>query len=215
MTSDAGKILNSPAFLNGDLYIQDPATALSVSLCRDYIRGRVLDACAAPGGKTVMLHDLCGGNAEITAADRSPIRLKQMCENFKRLRLENIHTSLMDAVKPSAEMGKFQLVFLDAPCSNIGVARRRPDALWRFSGSRVWEATALQRKILHGVVPLVADDGAILYSTCSVEPEEDYLQIGSFLKKHPEFELKNSSLLLPSPEHDGAFAALLVRKTCR
>ena len=211
MADDAGKILKSPAFLNGDLYIQDPATALSVSLCREYIRGRVLDGCAAPGGKTVMLYDLCEGKAEITAADRSQNRLRQMCENFKRLHLETIHTVVMDAVKPSAEMGKFQLVFLDAPCSNTGVARRRPDALWRFSESRLREAAALQKKILRGILPLVAEDGAVLYSTCSVEPEEDSLQIECFLKEHPEFELKKSSLLLPSEEHDGAFAALLVR----
>ena len=158
-----------------------------------------------------MLYDLCEGKAEITAADRSQNRLRQMCENFARLHLENIHTAVMDAVKPSPEIGKFQLVFLDAPCSNTGVARRRPDALWRFSESRLREAAALQKKILRGILPLVAGDGAVLYSTCSVEPEEDSLQIESFLKDHPEFELKKSALLLPSDEHDGAFAALLVR----
>ena len=84
-------------------------------------------------------------------------------------------------------------------------------SLFCFSESRLREAAALQKKILRGILPLVAEDGAILYSTCSVEPEEDSMQIECFLKDHPEFKLKKSSLLLPSEEHDGAFAALLVR----
>jgi len=208
----ADVLLKSEAFRNGDIYIQDPATALSVSLCGDRVRGRVLDACAAPGGKTVMLHDVSAGSAEITAADRSVSRMAQMNENFQRLHLKNIAVLELDAGKPSLEPESFDLVFLDAPCSNTGVSRRRPDALWRFDAKRLSEVAALQNRILEGIAPLVAPGGALLYSTCSVEPEEDSCQMEAFLQRHPEFRPEKSRLLLPSPHHDGAFAALLFKK---
>ena len=202
-------LFRSEAFLNGKIYIQDPATAMSVVLCEPFIRGKVLDACAAPGGKSVLLYDLVNGNADFTAADRSIHRIEPMRENFKRLGLDSVKTFEMDALKPSLPQESFDLVFIDAPCSNTGVARRRPDVPWRFNPQRLAEIVDLQKKILDGLAPLVRSGGALLYSTCSIEAEEDILQVEQFRKRHPEFKETACRVLLPSVHHDGAFAALL------
>ncbi len=202
----------SSAFKNGDIYIQDPATAMSISLARPVLGGRILDSCAAPGGKTVMLYDACNGNGEFTAADRSASRIVQMKENFERLGLTSIQVAEADAVNPSFDAESFDLVFLDVPCSNTGVVRRRPDVLWRFDLKRVKEITLLQKQILDSQIKLVCQGGHLLYSTCSIEPEEDRLQVESFLAEHPDCECVSMRLLAPSMKHDGAFAALIRRK---
>ena len=204
-------LFRSEAFLNGRIYIQDPATAMSVTLCKPFLRGQVLDACAAPGGKAVLMYDSAMDHADFTAADRSAFRIEAMRENFKRLAMPSVKAIEMDAVKPHIPRESFDLIFIDAPCSNTGVARRRPDVPWRFHRQRLAEVVALQKKILDGLAPLVRSGGALLYSTCSIEPEEDILQVEQFLKRHPEFQETASRVLLPEVHHDGAFATLLVR----
>ena len=203
-------LFRSEAFQDGRIYIQDPATSMSVALAVPFIRGNVLDACAAPGGKTVLMYDSVKGNADFTAADRSAFRIGPMRDNFKRLALNSIKTVEMDALNPNFPPEAFDLVFMDVPCSNTGVARRRPDVPWRFNQQRLAEVVALQKKILDGLAPLVRSGGALLYSTCSIEPEEDILQIEHFLKRHPEFQETASRVLLPAARHDGAFASLLL-----
>lgn len=199
-------ILDSELFKEGKCYIQDPATGLSVSLCGILPEEAViLDACAAPGGKTVMLYDKYP-DAKIIAADKSEKRLAQMQENFKRLGV-TAETVCADALQPEFQPESFDLVFIDAPCTNSGVMRRRPDAAWRFSLNRLEDTAKLQRKILHAMAPLVKKGGILLYSTCSVEPEEDSLQAERFAQEHPDFVLEESQLLLPDFMHDGAFAA--------
>lgn len=207
--SQPDALFASDAFRSGGIYIQDPATAMSISLCRPVLRGRILDSCAAPGGKTVMLYDACGGNAEFTAADRSSARIKPMEANFGRLGLNAVRIVEADAVHSPFDEESFDLVFLDVPCSNTGVPRRRPDALWRFSTRRLTEIAALQKQILDAQIRLVRPGGHLLYSTCSIEPEEDRLQIDAFLAAHPGCELVSRRLLVPSRKHDGAFAALI------
>ena len=201
-------VLESELFKNGKCYIQDPATGMSISLCGELPENAaILDACAAPGGKTVMLFDKYP-DAVITAADKSEKRLTQMQENFQRLNVK-AKTVCADALTPEFEKESFDLVFIDAPCTNTGVMRRRPDAAWRFSGNRLEDTAKLQRKILNALAPLVRKSGILLYSTCSIEPEEDGLQVERFLSEHPDFELEESQLLLPDFMHDGAFAARL------
>ena len=159
-----------------------------------------------------MLFDACGGNAEFTAADRSAARIEAMRANFERLHLPSIRTAAADALHPPFDEETFDLVFLDVPCSNTGVPRRRPDALWRFCTARLKEITELQKQILNAQIRLVRPGGHLLYSTCSIEPEEDRLQISAFLSAHPDCEPVAMRLLTPSATHDGAFAALLRKK---
>ena len=134
-----------------------------------------------------------------------------MQENFSRLGVK-AETVCADALAPDFEKESFDLVFIDAPCTNTGVMRRRPDAAWRFSLNRLEDTAKLQRKILNALAPLVRSGGILLYSTCSIEPEEDGLQVERFLQEHPEFVLEDSQLLLPDFMHDGAFAARLRKK---
>ena len=98
-------LFRSEAFLNGRIYIQDPATAMSVTLCKPFLRGQVLDACAAPGGKTVLMYDSAMDHADFTAADRSAFRIEAMRENFKRLAMPSVKAIEMDAVKPAYPAG--------------------------------------------------------------------------------------------------------------
>lgn len=204
----ASAILESEAFQKGKCYIQDPATGLSVSLCGELPEhAEILDVCAAPGGKTVMLSDKYP-DAVITAADKSEKRLKLLQENMQRLNL-SVKTVCSDALAHNFEPESFDLVFADVPCSNTGVFRRRPDAAWRFSEERLNDTVILQSRILDSLAPVVKRGGLLLYSTCSIEPEEDESQICNFLKTHPEFILEQSERILPDFLHDGAFAARL------
>ena len=118
------------------VYVQDPATSLALSLLDGNVSGRVLDACAAPGGKTIMLSDLAGeGGLKLTAADRSPQRLRQLNVNLKRagVRARTVQAS---AQENPFEKESFDLILADVPCSNSGVIRRRPDAPWLISWIR-------------------------------------------------------------------------------
>ncbi len=211
-TEDPAAVIHSAFFTEGGAYVQDPATALSISLCRSRIRGNVLDSCAAPGGKTAMLCDFAAAGTKITAADRSSARLDSIRENLRRLRLGNVALRVMDSRKPDLPERSFDLVFADVPCTNTGVVRRRPDALWRFTSARLNETAALQSALLDSLSKLVAPGGALLYSTCSIELEENARQIAAFLRRSPEFALETEKQIVPETLHDGAYAALLVRK---
>ena len=112
--------------------------------------------------------------------------------------------------RPAQELeGTFDRILLDVPCSNTGVLGRRPDARWAWTPARLRRAVALQAEILEACARLLAPGGRLVYSTCSIEPEEDGDQIQAFLTRHPGFTLLDSRLTLPSPTHDGSFAALL------
>lgn len=199
---------------SGKVYVQDPATALSITLAlkafpEKVITGRVLDCCAAPGGKTLMLADLTEDKgAKIIASDRSKSRCNLMNVNFKRagIRSSVKHLSIQENYFSE---GSFDLILADVPCSNTGVIRRRPDAPWRFQETKLKELTALQKEILSSLAPLVKKGGFLLYSTCSIEKEEDMEQVKDFLEEHKEFSLVEEKLLFPAQYHDGAFAALL------
>ena len=103
-------------------------------------------------------------------------------------------------------------VLLDVPCSNTGVLRRKPDAKWTFDLKKLSELTTVQSKILHQASAALKPDGRLVYSTCSIEPEENDLQIEDFLHSHQNFTLVKKQLILPGTNHDGAFAALLQKK---
>ncbi len=199
---------------SGRVYVQDPATSLSIGLARKafpegIITGKVLDCCAAPGGKTLMLADLTTDKgAKIIAADRSKQRCALMNINFKRAGIRSTvkHLSAQESYFPAES---FSLILADVPCSNTGVIRRRPDAPWRFSEKKLQELVSLQKEILSSIAPLVQKNGFLLYSTCSIEKEEDMDQVKNFLAEHPDFSLVSEKLLFPARYHDGAYAALL------
>ena len=204
----AARLLESAALRDGRIYIQDPATSLAPSLPDFTGVKSVLDLCAAPGGKSLMLGERLAGEGRLVAADRSERRQRQTAENFRRRGLDYQVT----VADPAELTGEFDVVLADVPCSNTGVYRRRPDVLWRFRPEELEKITALQRRILGEAARLTAPGGQLVYSTCSIEPEENPLQVEAFLKEHPGFERLCERQLLPSAEMDGAYACLLRRR---
>jgi len=202
-----GMILESDALRAGRIYVQDPATAAAASLPDMEGVKRILDVCAAPGGKSLLLAARMTPGTTLTAADRSARRQEQTRRNFNCRGLD----FAVIVAEPGELTGEYDLVLADVPCSNTGVFRRRPDALWRFQAEALAEIVALQRSILDAAAARVAPGGQLIYSTCSIEPEENALQIEAFAAAHPDFSVEKSELLPPCREHDGAYACLLRR----
>lgn len=214
------RVEEAEGYADGAFLVQDPATLGAVELLDVRPGQTVLDFCAAPGGKTAQIAwrlrpaGASGGAAasgRLVAQEVNPLRLERLRENVKRLRMDWVETtqSLAQCVGAPAA---FDRVLLDVPCSNTGVLRRRPDARWRWSVVRLRQLTQLQGEILEKASALVAPGGRLVYSTCSLEPEENSERIDAFLAAHPEFERAETRESLPfETGNDGAFACALVR----
>ncbi|MBI5378613.1 MAG: RsmB/NOP family class I SAM-dependent RNA methyltransferase, partial [Nitrospirae bacterium] len=179
-----------------------------ISLCLKPQPGdRVLDACAAPGGKTTHLAALIGDLGEITAVDRDPRRLAQVAESCRRLGLISVRTVPLDwEHPPEAEITGlpaegFDKVLLDAPCSGLGVLRRHPEGKWGKSAPLIGRMAALQRRLLARIAQYVKPGGVLLYATCSTEEEENDAVIRDFLSLHPEFRPEDLRGFLPPSCH--------------
>ena len=222
------KVTDVAGYAEGAFIVQDPGTALAIELVDAQPGEAILDACAAPGGKTVQL---AWRGAKVTACEVNPKRRRKLEENLARLRLkvevvgaiESGETHGTDGTRGTrGDVGikqsnnqtitQFPKILVDAPCSNTGVLRRRPDARWNWSEEKLRALVKLQAEILDQVAPLVAKGGTLVYSTCSNEPEENLEQMNAFLARHPDFRLDASRESVPFESgHDGAFAARLVR----
>ena len=205
-----------PEYKEGQFIVQDPATAAAVSLMDIRPGLNVLDACAAPGGKTIQLAwRMTGGR--LVALDLYEDRLATLRENLARTRqTENVvvaQASLSDDPAAIRETyGLFDRILLDVPCSNTGVLRRRPDARWRWTTKRMKKLCETQAQLLEAALPLLAPNGRIIYSTCSLEPEENRKQISAFRKAHPEIVCTGVEERIPTrSQTDGVFACALER----
>ena len=209
------------AFRQGLLYVQDPAATLVTKYAAAAPGSRVADLCAAPGGKSLELSRVA---AEVFTADRSFARLQRMLGNVRRLETRNIHALVADAREPA--IAPVDLVLIDVPCTGTGTFRRHPDARWRLRISDLAVMAALQRAIFRAAARVVTPGGLLVYSTCSLEPEENDVQVESFLAEHPEWRLEpppegavpaqvlDAGRLRVLPQRhgaDGAFAARLRR----
>lgn len=197
-------------FADGDFIVQDPSTAPAVEALDTRPGESVWDACAAPGGKTIALADAMRNRGRLVATDRDADRLKRLRENVRRTGCDIIDISILDAVKNVQRQAPFDAVLLDVPCTNTGVLRRRPDARWRFDEKTLKQTVRLQYRLLDHGAAAVRPGGRLVYSTCSVEPEENHDLIADWLQHHPAFTLDREIQLLPG-EHgtDGAYAARL------
>jgi len=205
-------VTDVPGFADGSFYVQDPSTSVAPELLSPKPGETVLDACAAPGGKTMQMAEMMKGQGTLVAMDPAADRLKPLRENIARLKWDFIQVVEGDVTKHKTAM-RFDAILLDVPCTNTGVIRRRPDVRWRFSPERLRAACDKQGAILDAAAGRLADGGRIVYSTCSLELEENEGQIDRWLARNPQFRLADSKKLFP-PESgtDGAFTALLVRK---
>jgi len=206
------------ALAAGDCYIQDPSTALACELLQPAPDETVLDACAAPGGKSAYLAGLMKNSGTLVAADRDPDRLERLRGNFVRLGVSNALIVACDWLDPESirkaafQAQSFHKILVDAPCSNTGVMRRRVDVRWRLRPEDFARMQARQVAILENVAPLLKPGGSLVYSTCSLEPEENEAVVAIFLSANPEFSLTTSERSLPFRDDlDGAFAARIER----
>ena len=211
------RIAELPGYDEGLFAVQDPSTLVAVDLLNPRPGESVLDACAAPGGKTALIAERMEGQGRLIATDVHEDRLAVLRDNLRRTGAAFASVAQADAADPDAlkrasGVDHFDAVLLDVPCTNTGVLRRRPDARWRFSLSRLAKLTAAQHALLEGAASLVRPGGRLVYSTCSLEPEEGEALLAAWLKAHPDFARGTEiGLFPPSTATDGAYAALLQR----
>jgi 16S rRNA (cytosine967-C5)-methyltransferase len=201
-----------PGYAEGWFTVQDPATSMAVDLLEPQKGERILDACAAPGGKTALIADRVGPSGNVVAMDLHADRIQQLEANTKRLQLPQCDILQADFTKtgttPLSKKGPFDAVLVDAPCTNTGVLRRRPDARWRFTAERMEQLVVLQKKLILAAAKHVKPGGRIVYSTCSLEPEENAQTIAEVCRRGLQLE-KEQELFPPETNTDGAYAARL------
>ena len=211
-------------FNDGHFNIQDESAGL-VSIVLDPQPGdRIIDLCAAPGGKTTHMAQLIRNEGEIVAVDKYQTRLNLLQENADRLGVTCVQYEEGDSSE--IELEPADKVLIDAPCSGLGVLSKKPDIKWKREPEDIRKLVLIQRDILDNAAKLVKPGGALVYSTCTIEPEENEEQVTSFLKWHPEFRIDDVSKyvdrklatregFLESYPHrhrmDGSFVARLVK----
>jgi 16S rRNA (cytosine967-C5)-methyltransferase len=194
------------SFQDGWFYVQDPSTLLAVRHLDPQPGERILDLCAAPGGKTTHIAQRMGNRGRIAARDNQPERLKMLEENCRRLGAT--------CVDLAAAPGAFDRILIDAPCSNTGVLRRRVEARWRVQPEEIKRLSKAQSALLSQAALELKPGGTLVYSTCSLEPEENEEVLRLFLEHHPAFKRENERQLLPFVEGvDGAYVATLRRQS--
>lgn len=199
----------------GLAYVQDPSTRLPVALMKPQVGEHILDLCAAPGGKSHMLARAVGKEGRLVCVDL-PGRMKRLRENLERTGAQKVDTIECDVLQ-FAEHAKhvglptqYDAVLIDAPCSNTGVLRRRPDAKWRLRKKDIAAMAEVQKKLLKEAARFVKPEGRLVYSTCSVEPEENAEVIQAFLEDQAgAFEVVRELVYFPHDAgHDGGGACL-------
>jgi 16S rRNA (cytosine967-C5)-methyltransferase len=203
----------------GLCYAQDPSTGIAPLMLKAKPGMTVLDACAAPGGKTAILAQDMHNEGIIIATDSSTKRLERMRDNLKRLGASIAESHVHDWInmpEPPAWRTRFpdgfDRILLDVPCSNTGVLRRRVDARWRLQPDFFPVITATQQALLLRMLGLLKPGGRLAYSTCSIEPQENIQLVRAVLKEATGWRLLEDKLLLPHRDGvDGAYAALIER----
>lgn len=208
-----------PGFDKGWVSVQDAAAQLSVDYLKPQDGELILDCCAAPGGKTVHILERTN-NCQVVAIDADEFRLKRVYENLKRL---NVSAKVVcgDARTPEKwwQGDKFDRILLDAPCSATGVIRRHPDIKWLRRAEDIQALSDLQREIMDAMWQQLKAGGTMVYATCSIMPQENRLQVASFLERTPDARLADSEIsspgrqILPGEESmDGFYYAVLTKQ---
>jgi len=208
LVENTRETLKNPMFKKGFYSFQNPASFFMASLCEIKAGHKVWDACAAPGGKTAMLAEE-NPKAFFIASDCNEKRAEKILDLQNRLNLKNVRIILANVENPPFSQ-KFDCIIVDAPCSNMGVTSRRPEALQTFSKEKVSELSKKQLEILQSASVLVKESGILIYSVCSQEKEESTEVIENFIKNNPTFT-QEESILTDSPHIDKFFIAKLRR----
>ena len=217
-------ILGSELFKKGLLSVQNPTSGLIVMLLDPKEDEVIIDGCSAPGGKTSYVAEIMNNKGKILAFDKSKSRIEKLKINLNRLSIKNVTAEIKDLT--TEILPKADKILLDVPCSGTGAMSKRADLRWRRETDDLLEMHLQQRKILWEAAESIKDKGVIVYSTCSLEYEENWMVIKAFLKAFPKFKVDNADSYIPSkyvdkngalftfpPNHniDGGFAVRLVK----
>jgi len=207
-------VVKIPGYKEGWFTVQDPATINAVDLLDPKEYEIILDACAAPGGKTILIAERMNNEKNITAMELHEDRIPRLFENLKRNHFEKINVISGDARNLKKYFGNkvFDGILLDVPCSNTGVLQRRSDARWRVNPKRIKELNKLQFSILENCSKFISSNGRIVYSTCSLEQEENELLLDKWISQNKGFYIEKSIKIFPPDTlTDGGYAALIRR----
>ena len=197
--------------------MQDPSTVIACRLLDPKPREKILDACAAPGGKTGYIAQLMKNRGTIVACDRDQDRLQILKDNMARLGAGIVRSLRHEwthgrAPKEIAPIAPFDRILVDAPCSNTGAMRRRVDVRWRLRPEDLTRMPNEQLEITRSAINLLKSGGVLVYSTCSLEPEENERLVERLLNKFPGIRLAEEDFCQPFRDHfDGAFAARFIK----
>ena len=190
LLSSAGAIKNLPGFNQGWWTVQDSSAQLVSYLLDPQPNEVVIDACAAPGGKTTHIAEMMGDTGKILACDRTESRLRKLQQNTQRLNLKSIEICVGDSRELNQFKDSADKVLLDVPCSGLGTLHRHADARFRQTPQNIEELSILQGELLLHTSTFVKDSGWLVYSTCTLHPAENEGVIKSFLESHPNWEIK-------------------------
>ena len=207
--ADPPPVRQLPGFDAGEFAVQDPASMAVASAVAPQPGWRVLDLCSAPGGKTTHLAELMDDRGEVVACDVDPRRLDTVTALCQRLRLTCVRPHLLDRRDPQPPAGPFHAALVDAPCTNTGVLGRRPEARWRLHPAEFPDLIRLQTRLLIAAVERVRPRGVVVYSTCSVEPDENGGVVKAVRQAFPGLVLEAEHTGVPGRPADGGYWARL------
>lgn len=198
-----------PGYDEGWFVVQDESAIAAASLLDPQPGERVLDLCAAPGGKTAHMAALMQNQGRLLATDVDGKRLERVEETCRRLGVDIIETRVVARDGTNIPDEKFDRILLDVPCSNTGVLGKRPEVRWRLRPEEIAELAGIQANLLRKACERLATGGRLVYSTCSIEPEENRAVIDTVLRGRPEIKLLQEQVHIPGQPADGGYQALL------
>ncbi|MBW7474162.1 16S rRNA (cytosine(967)-C(5))-methyltransferase RsmB [Paenibacillus oenotherae] len=186
-----GNLASTDGYNKGLWTLQDESSMLVAEVCAPEPGMAVIDCCAAPGGKTTHLAEIMNDTGRVVANDLHPHKRKLIEDGAERLGLRSVHAATGDAGELAKQHGaeSFHLVLLDAPCSGLGVIRRKPEIKWTKTPEDIQEIAKIQKRLLREAAKLVRPEGRLVYSTCTIELDENERQIEAFLKENENFQL--------------------------
>ena len=187
---NSGLIINSEEFKTGKIIAQDASSYLAAKNLGAMPNELVLDICAAPGGKTAVLAENMENRGEIIAIDIHQHKIKLIETNMKKLGIDIVKATVMDARNVNKQGRKFDKILVDVPCSGYGVIRKKPEILYSKNRESVEELAKLQLEILNSAADILKDGGELIYSTCTITDEENTNNIEKFLKEREEFKVE-------------------------
>ena len=196
-----------PGYLEGKWSVQDRSSQLIAPFLGALPGENILDACAAPGGKSTHIAELINNQGNIWSVDRSSRRAQKILANAERLGTTSLQLLVADSNELLVKYPKwekyFHRILIDAPCSGLGTLARHPDARWRMNKENIQELVALQSQLLKSLAPLLKSGGKLVYSTCTIHPEENFNQIKKFLRTNSKFSLEYEKQIWPGEGDNG------------